>query len=83
MKAVRYTTDAIRDLRRYGNMTARIRGALGDYARDGRSHVNNVTRLVGSSASRLRVGDFRVIFEEGATELLVTKIGPRGDVYDG
>jgi mRNA interferase RelE/StbE len=31
---------------------------------------------------RLRVGDYRVIFEETADEMIVTKIGPRGSVYD-
>jgi mRNA interferase RelE/StbE len=39
-------------------------------------------QLVGSSAKRLRVGDFRVLFEEDETTILVTKIGPRGDVYE-
>lgn len=82
MKVVRYTADAARDLRRHGNMAARIRRALTDYAEDGQARANNVTRLVGSTALRLRVGDFRVIFEESATELLVTKIGPRSDIYE-
>src|SRR6185437_15995711 len=29
-----------------------------------------------------RLGDYRVVFEETGTELIVTKIGPRGSVYD-
>ena len=33
------------------------------------------------TAKRLRVGNFRVIFEETEAEILVTKIGP-GGVYD-
>jgi mRNA interferase RelE/StbE len=41
-----------------------------------------VKSLAGSNAKRLRVGDFRVIFEEGATEIVVSRIGPRGGVYD-
>jgi mRNA interferase RelE/StbE len=41
-----------------------------------------VKTLANSSAKRLRVGEFRVIFEETATEIIVTKIGPRGDIYD-
>jgi hypothetical protein len=28
------------------------------------------------------VGAFRVIFEETAAQIIVTKIGPRGDVYE-
>jgi mRNA interferase RelE/StbE len=39
--------------------------------------------LRGSSLKRLRVGDFRVLFEETETEIIVTRIGPRGSVYDG
>ena len=41
-----------------------------------------VTRLVGSTASRMRVGDFRVIFENAPGEIIVTKVGPRGDIYE-
>ncbi len=82
MKTVRYTSDAAKDLKRHGNMTARVRKALAEYAADPNAHGNNVTRLVGSSASRMRGGDYRIIFVEGEQELLVTKIGPRGDVYE-
>lgn len=73
MKAVRYTVDAARDLKRHGNMAARTRKAVSEYAAEGGAHANNVTRLVGSTASRLRVGDYRVIFEETATDITVTK----------
>jgi mRNA-degrading endonuclease RelE of RelBE toxin-antitoxin system len=38
--------------------------------------------LVGSKASRLRIGDFRAIFEENETEVFITKIAPRGSAYD-
>jgi mRNA interferase RelE/StbE len=79
VKTVRYSMDALRSLRRHGNVAARLRKAI--EAGDG-AHANNVTRLVGSTAHRLRVGDYRMIFEESETELIVTRIGPRGDVYD-
>jgi mRNA interferase RelE/StbE len=52
------------------------------YAADPTSLANNVTELQGASLKRLRVGDFRVLFEETATEIIVTKIGPRGSIYD-
>lgn len=81
MKAVRYAQEALRDLRRHGNMAARIRKAIAEYAETG-AHANIVTALVGSPLSRLRVGDFRVIFAEQPTEILVVKIGPRSAVYD-
>jgi mRNA interferase RelE/StbE len=82
MKTVRYSAQAIANLKRYGNMTARVRKAINEYAADPAAHVNNVTRLVGSPASRMRVADYRVIFVETEQELVVTRIGPGGDVYD-
>jgi mRNA interferase RelE/StbE len=82
MKAVRYTTEALRNLKRHGNMAARIKRAVEEYAADPAAHANNVTKLVGSSSSRMRVGDYRVIFAETEAELSVVRVGPRGGVYD-
>lgn len=82
MKVVIWTADAAKDLKRHGNMAARIRKAIADYAADASAHANNVTRLVGAPASRMRVGDFRVIFVETEQTITVTRIGPRGGVYD-
>ena len=55
--------------------------AVDQYAADPHAHANNVTLLVGSAAKRMRVGDFRVIFEESDGQIMVTKIGPSGGVY--
>jgi mRNA interferase RelE/StbE len=82
MKAVRYSAEAIANLKRYGNMAARVRKAIIEYAANPAAHANNVTLLVGSPASRMRVADYRVIFVETEQELVVTRIGPRGNVYD-
>jgi mRNA interferase RelE/StbE len=41
-----------------------------------------VKTLKGGLGKRLRVGSFRVIFEETDDEILVSNIGPRGDIYD-
>jgi mRNA interferase RelE/StbE len=82
MKRVLYTTEALRNLKRHGNMAARIRRAIEEYAEDPAAHTNNVTRLVGSSASRMRIGDYRVIFVETDAALSVVRIGPRGGIYD-
>jgi mRNA interferase RelE/StbE len=83
MKPVRYTTEALRSLKRHGNVAVRIRRAIEEYATDPAAHANNVTRLAGTPASRMRVGDYRVIFVETEAELSVLKVGPRGGVYDG
>ena len=82
MKAVRYTEAAIKDLKRHGNMAGRVRKAVSEFAADTGAHANNVTQLVGSTGWRLRVGDYRVIFEQTAAEIIVTKVAPRGGAYD-
>ena len=38
--------------------------------------------MQGRSDYRLRVGDYRVIFEETETAITVTAIGRRGDIYE-
>lgn len=82
MKTVRFTVAAARDLKRHGNVAARARRAIAEFATDGVAHSNNVTPLAGSTAKRMRIGDFRLIFEETETDILVTKFAPRGSVYD-
>lgn len=41
----------------------------------------DVKRLVGRPGLRLRVGDWRVIYEVEGETLTVLRIAPRGDVY--
>lgn len=82
MKRVRYTADALKSLKRHGNMAERIMRAMREYADDTGAHVNNVKALQGSSGLRLRVSDYRVVFEETETEIVVTGLGPRGRIYD-
>jgi mRNA interferase RelE/StbE len=82
MKTVRYHPDALKSLKRHGNVASRVRRAIEEYAAETGAHANSVTRLVGSNTCRLRVGDFRAIFEESEVEIFVTRIAPRGSVYD-
>ena len=44
---------------------------------------NNVTRLTGETGYRLRVGDWRVLYEiyDDTLVIEIVKIGPRGGVY--
>jgi mRNA interferase RelE/StbE len=81
MKKVTYTGDAAKDLRRHGNMAQRLRKAISDYAADPKAHANNV-KNIGAAGTRLRVGHYRIIFDETDTEIRVTKVGPRGGIYD-
>jgi len=43
---------------------------------------NMVKALAGSRFLRLRVGDYRVIFEESSDKIDVLRIGHRSKVYD-
>ena len=44
---------------------------------------NNITRLTGAPGYRLRVGDWRVLYEihDDTLVIEIIKIGPRGGVY--
>lgn len=63
------------------NMALRIRSKIEAYAADPASQANNVRMLKGREGIRLRVGDWRVIMQDGIV-LAVLEIGPRGSVYD-
>ncbi|MCB5423964.1 MAG: plasmid stabilization protein [Sphingomonadales bacterium 63-6] len=82
MKEIVYTRNALRALRRMpANVAARIRAKVQQYAADPASLANNVTELKGRDGIRLRVGDWRVIMEDGIV-LAVLEIGPRGGIYE-
>ena len=82
VKTIRFSVAAAKELKKHGNMAARARRAIVEYAADASAHANNVTALVGMPEKRMRIGDFRMIFEETETEIVVTRFGPRGNVYD-
>lgn len=52
-----------------------------EYAENPAAHANKLAQLVGQAAKRMGVGNYRIVFEETDMELVVTKIGPRGDIY--
>ena len=82
MKEVVYTRAALKTLRRMpANTARRIMEKVDAYAADPASQANNVTALQGRDGIRLRVGDWRVIIDDGAV-LAVLEIGPRGGIYD-
>ncbi|MFH1084317.1 MAG: type II toxin-antitoxin system RelE/ParE family toxin [Chloroflexota bacterium] len=60
-----------------------LRERLADLAQDPYAQRPNVTRLQNRPAYRLRVGDWRVIYEiaEDRLIILVLNVGPRGKVY--
>lgn len=81
-KQINYTKEARRTLSRIPlNERRRILLKIEQYAEDPRSQANNVVKLQDRPGYRLRVGDWRVIFDEFDNILEVEKIGSRGSIY--
>jgi mRNA interferase RelE/StbE len=79
------TKPAIRALRRVpANVTRLIRQELDQLAEDPAAVQSNVKPLRGRPGLRLRVGDWRVVYEldHAGRRLVVLAIGPRGSIYD-
>ena len=83
-RRVEFSRQAAKTLMRIDRATAtRIRAKLAQLAEDPASLANNVVAMKGGDGlSRLRVGDWRVIFTETLVIVSVVRIGPRGGVYE-
>nr|WP_306269414.1 type II toxin-antitoxin system RelE/ParE family toxin [Pararhizobium sp. IMCC3301] len=82
MKQVTYTKQAIKMLSRMPASTLRtIRAKIAIYAETPEKLSANVKKLQGVEGFRLRVGDWRVIFNEDAQVVAVLKVAPRGSAY--
>lgn len=80
-KAVSYSRDAVKALRRMPANTAELIVSKIDlYAENPAALANHVKALRGSDAIRLRVGDWRVIMVDGVV-LLIVRIVARGGAY--
>jgi mRNA interferase RelE/StbE len=55
-----------------------ISDALDAYAMNG---IGDAKAMVGTPTIRLRVGDYRIIFDEDATRIVVLALGDRKDIY--
>lgn len=84
MYQIEYTRDALKALKAMPrNVSLQIRGKIEQLAAAPFAANNNVKKLVGREAYRLRVGDWRVIYEiEGGRLVIhVLTVAPRGGVY--
>jgi mRNA interferase RelE/StbE len=65
------------------NGQRRLLGKIKEIAVDPYAKHNNVTKLQGREAYRLRVGDWRVIYElhDDRLELWALEVGTRGGIY--
>jgi len=81
-KKIAYSKRAIRTLAKLpANESTRIRSKLRQYADDPASQANSVKKLQGRDAYRLRVGDWRIIFDENDVVIEVIEVGARGSIY--
>lgn len=84
MLSIEYTREADRALARMPrNVRELVISKIEGLARDPFGAAN-VRKLVGQAGYRLRVGDWRVIYdvEQGRLVVRVLRIGPRGGVYE-
>ncbi len=84
MHRIVFTKQADRTLRKIPKNSARlIRKKLDRIAVDPYGKHNNVTKLQNRPGYRLRVGDWRIIYEVENERLviLVLRVRPRGEVY--
>jgi mRNA interferase RelE/StbE len=66
------------------NWQRRIISKIREVAVDPYAPNNNLTKLQGRGGYRLRVGNWRVIYEleDERLVMLILNVGPRGDIYD-
>jgi len=85
MFRIEYSRDSLKTLLHMPVDRARlVRSKIERLALDPFAANNNVKRLKGIEAFRLRVGDWRVIYEvdRQAIVIVVIRIGPRGSIYE-
>ena len=84
MYQIDYSRAAVKALKAMPrNLSLQVRGKIELLAADFFAANNNVKKLVGREAYRLRVGDWRVIYEieGGRLVIRVLTVAPRGGVY--
>jgi mRNA interferase RelE/StbE len=80
MKPIAFTPAATRQwLRLSSDLRRRIDGRLTEFAASGKGDVK---RLKGRPGCRLRVGNWRVIFDEMPDTIIVIAVGHRREIYD-
>ena len=85
MWQVVYAKSAIKALRKMPrNVAEIIQGKIAALAIDPYAPNNNATKLQGRDGYRLRVGDWRVLYEldDNRNRLLVLDVKPRGGAYE-
>jgi mRNA interferase RelE/StbE len=80
VRQIAFTASAARQWARLdASVRSRIDAKLQAFAATGQGDVK---RLKGRTGSRLRMGDWRVIFFEEADSIVVVAVGHRREIYD-
>ena len=85
MYHIEYSVDAIKALRSCPvNVRVRIKAKIVGLAANLDVPNNNVKKLKGRPGYRLRVGDWRVIYDLSRKDAIVfvEQVGPRGSIYE-
>ncbi len=85
MYRIEYSRDAQKALVRMPANTARlVRSKIEQLAANPLGSNNNVKRLKGMDAFRLRVGDWRIVYElhHRTVVVFIIRIGPRSSVHE-
>ena len=64
------------------NISEVILSKIEGYAADPAAFANVVKKLQGRDGYRMRVGDYRVIFNRGADSVSIEVVAPRGRAYE-
>ena len=79
---VAYSKQALNALRKLPvNEARRIRARIAAYAAEPELHAHHVMKLRGRDGFRLRVGNWRVLFDVNGSVLEILEIGSRGSIY--
>jgi mRNA interferase RelE/StbE len=84
MYGIEYTREALKSLKLMPrNVVATIRSKIEQLAAEPFAPNNNVKKLAGRTGYRLRVGDWRVIYEihDDRLAILVLAVASRGGAY--
>jgi mRNA interferase RelE/StbE len=80
MKRIVFTPASTRQwVKLAANVRQRLDKRLTEFAASGKGDVK---RLKGRQGSRLRVGDWRVIFYEENDAIIIAAVGHRREIYD-
>ncbi len=82
MLKIAYSKKALNDLKRIPTTESRrIRTKIAEYARNPSALAHQVKKLKGRDGFRLRVGNWRVIFDRDGAVLEILEVGARGSIY--